>query len=159
MEKQKLVIFSIIALLVINIGTLVFLFLSGPKKGHFPPDDGRPKPREIIVRQLHLDSQQQANYEMLIRQHRKQITATEDKIRNTKNELYSLLNSDSVDVTRKDSLINALAHYQKEIELIHFNHFNEIKKLCKPEQMDDFLELTEELSRLFSKPHPPKHEQ
>lgn len=159
MEKQKLVTFSILTLLVINLGTLGFLLFSGPKKGHFPPDGGRPKPKEIIIEQLHLDAQQQADYEVLIRQHRKQIGATEDKIRITKNELYSLLNSTTVDATKKDSLVNALGQYQKEIELIHFNHFNDIKKLCKPEQLEDFDGLTEELSRLFSKPHPRKHEQ
>lgn len=158
MEKQKLVTFSIITLLVINLGTLGFLLFSGPKKGHFPPDGGRPKPREIIIEQLHLDAQQVADYEVLIRQHRQQITATEDKIRDTKNELYLLLNSTTVDSTKKDSLVSTLAQYQKEIELIHFNHFSDIKKLCKPEQLDGFSDLTEELSRLFSKPHPPRHE-
>lgn len=158
MEKQKLVTFSIIALLVINIGTLGFLLFSGPKKGHFPPDGGRPQPREIIIEQLNFDKKQQADYEVLIRQHRKQITATEDKIRDAKNELYLLLNSTSVDTTKKDSLVNVLGQYQKEIELIHFNHFNDIKKLCKPEQLHDFDSLTKELSRLFSKPHPPRHE-
>ena len=155
MEKQKLVTFSIIALLVINLGTLGFLLFSGPKKGHFPPDGGRPKPREIIIEQLHLDAQQVADYEVLIHQHRKQITATEDKIRDAKNELYLLLNSTTVDATKKNSLVNTLGQYQKEIELIHFNHFSDIKKLCKPEQLDGFSDLTEELSRLFSKPPKP----
>lgn len=158
MEKQKLITFSIIALLLINLGTLGFLFLSAPKKGHFPPNGGRPEPKEIIIERLHFDKKQQADYQKLIEDHRSKIGATEDKIRSAKNELYSLLSSDSVDAAKKESLLMALSDYQKEIETIHFNHFTDIKKLCTKEQLSDFSELTEELSRLFSKPHRPRHD-
>ncbi len=156
MEKQKLITISVIALLLLNIGTLGFLFVSGPKQGHRPPPHGRPEPREIIIEKLHFDEQQIEAYELLIREHRKQIDAVDEKIRDTKNSLYALLNSN--DSSSKDSLIIALGNYQKEIETTHFNHFADIKKLCKPDQMDDFEELTKELSRLFSKPPRPEHE-
>lgn len=156
MEKQKLITISVIALLLLNIGTLGFLFVSGPKQGHRPPPHGRPEPREIIIEKLHFDEQQIEAYELLIREHHKQIDAVDEKIRDTKNSLYALLNSN--DSSSKDSLIIALGNYQKEIEAIHFDHFADIKKLCKPNQKYDFEELTEELSRLFSKPPRPPHE-
>jgi periplasmic protein CpxP/Spy len=158
MEKSKLITFSIIALLLINLATLGFLLFSGPKNGPIPPHGGRPKPKEIIVEKLHFDSKQLADYEQLIQQHRKEITTTEDNIKSAKNELYLLLNNETVDVAKKDSLISLLSNYQKEIETIHFNHFRDIKKLCKPEQLNDFNDLTEELSRLFSKPHRPRND-
>jgi Spy/CpxP family protein refolding chaperone len=158
MEKSKLITFSIIALLLINLATLGFLLLSGPKNGPTPPHGGRPKPKEIIVEKLNFDTKQQVDYDQLIQQHRKEITTTEDHIKSAKNELYLLLNDESVDVAKKDSLISLLSNYQKEIETIHFNHFRDIKKLCKPEQLNDFNDLTEELSRLFSKPHRPRNE-
>jgi hypothetical protein len=138
--------------------TLGFLLFSGPKNGPIPPHGGRPKPKEIIVEKLHFDTNQQADYEQLIQQHRKEITTTEDHIKNAKNQLYLLLNDETVDVAKKDSLISLLSTYQKEIETIHFNHFRDIKKLCKPEQLNDFIELTEELSHLFSKPHRTRNE-
>lgn len=156
MEKQKFITISVIALLLLNIGTLGFLFVSGPKQGHRPPPHGRPEPREIIIEKLHFDEQQIEAYELLIREHRKQIDAVDEKIRDTKNSLYALLNSN--DSSSKDSLIIALGNYQKEIETTHFNHFAGIKKLCKPNQKSDFEELSEELSRLFSKPPRPRHE-
>lgn len=155
MEKTKLLTLGIIALLLLNLGTLCFLFVSGPKGQHSPPGhgrDGRPKPREIIIGKLHFDAAQIKEYDQLIKWHRSRITETEDKIRDSKNELYLQLNENPVNEKTKDSLINALSLYQKEIELVHFKHFQDIKMLCKKEQIEDFTALTEELSRLFSKP-------
>lgn len=158
MEKQKLITFSIIALLLINLGTLGFLVFSGSKDRHFPPHEGKREPKYLIIERLHLDEKQQADYEIFIEDHQAKIQAAEDKIRDAKNELYSMLNSDTIDTEKKDSLILALSIHQEEIETIHFNHFGDIKKLCRKEQLADFSELTEELSRLFSKPQKRGHD-
>ena len=160
MEKTKLLTFGIIALFLLNLGTLGFLLLSGPK-GHHPlgnGPEGRSKPREIIIEKMHFDAAQIKQYDELIQWHRSHIKELEDKIRDAKNELYLQLNENPVNEKAKDSLINDLASYQKEIETIHFRHFQDIKKLCKKEQLDDFTALTEELSRLFSKGQPHKNE-
>jgi len=160
MEKTKLLTFAVIALFLLNLGTLGFLLLSGPKD-HNPSghgSEGRSKPREIIIEKLHFDDAQVKEYDQLIQWHRSNISKLEDQIRDSKNELYLQLNENPVNEKAKDSLINALASYQKEIESIHFKHFQDIKKMCKKEQMDDFTQLTEELSRLFSKPPPPRND-
>lgn len=157
MDKIKLLTFSVIALLVLNLGTLGYLFFSGTK-GHRPPPgrgpEGRPQPKEIIIEKLHFDAQQQKEYEKLILSHRTTINELDDHIRDSKNNLYLQLIKTSIDVKTKDSLNAILATYQKQIEITHFNHFQDIKKICHPNQLDDFYDLTEELSRLFSKPRP-----
>jgi len=161
MEKTKLLTFGIIALFILNLGTLGFLLLSGPKGHHPPPGhgpEGRTKPREIIIEQLHFDATQIKEYDQLIQWHRSHISEMEEKIRDSKNELYLLLNENPVNEKIKDSLIADLASFQKEIESIHFKHFQDIKKLCKKEQLDDFTKLTSTLSRLFSKPPPPRND-
>ena len=59
MEKQKLITFSIVALLLLNIGTLAFLFATGSKHDAMSSHPhNRPEPREIIVQKLHFDKQQ-----------------------------------------------------------------------------------------------------
>ena len=157
MEKQKLITFSIVTLLLLNIGTLGFIFVNGPKHNNRPPHpEGRPAPREVIIEKLHFDEQQQVKYVALIEEHRKHVRTTEEHIRDTKNELYLLLNNPNL--AKQDSLIGLLANYQKEIETLHFNHFSDIKKLCKSDQLDEFEELTEELSQLFSKSPRPRHD-
>jgi Spy/CpxP family protein refolding chaperone len=161
MEKAKLLTIAVIGLLLLNLATLGFLFLNG-SKGHHPPMDGpqgRQKPREIIIEKLHFDVNQQKEYDKIIKWHHGEIERLDKNIRQTKNELYSQLMQPEVDVKTKDSLITVLNSYQKQIEQTHFKHFEDIKKLCHPNQMEDFNDLTEELSRIFApKPHGPRHE-
>jgi Spy/CpxP family protein refolding chaperone len=162
MEKTKLLTITVIGLLLLNFATLGFLFISGTK-GHKPPHDipeGRHEPKEIIIERLHFDANQQKEYGQLIEWHRRKIRQLEDSIRVSKNELYMLFNNDIVDEKAKVTLINEIALFQKQIEATHFKHFEDIKKLCKPEQQVYFNELTEEFGRLFyrNKPPRPRHE-
>jgi protein CpxP len=162
MEKTKLLTISVIGLLLLNFATLGFLFLNGPK-GHRPPMGGthqeREKPREIIIEKLHFDANQQKEYDKIIQWHHGEIEKLDKNIRQTKNELYSQLMQPEVDIKTKDSLITLLNSYQKQIEQTHFKHFEDIKKLCHKDQMDDFNELTEELARIFApKPRGPEHD-
>lgn len=152
MNKTKLLSVAVIALLVLNFGILGFLFLS---KKHEP--NGRKMPREIVIEKLHFDENQIVEYEKIIEEHQKAIRNLDDSIRKTKNELYQLLNEEKINSAQKDSLYLQLANYQKQIETTHFNHFLEIKKLCKKEQLADYKNLTEELSKIFSHKPRPKH--
>ena len=158
MEKTKLLTITIIGLLLLNLGTLGFLFLNG--KGHRPPREGsKPEPKEVIIDKLHFDAAQQKEYAKLIEWHRGEITRLDDNIREAKNELYSQLSQTNVNTKVKDSLITVINTNQKQIEETHFKHFEDIKKICRKEQMDDFNFLTEELSRIFApKPHGRRHE-
>lgn len=158
MERTKLLTITIIGLLLINLATLGFLFLNGPKPGCMP-HEGRRQPKEIIIEKLHFDANQQKEYEKLILWHRGKIDQLDDSIRQTKNTLYSGLSESDINTKTKDSLITLLNAYQKQVEETHFKHFEDIKKLCKPDQQEDFMALTTELSRIFApRPRQPRHE-
>ena len=152
MNKTKVLGFAVIALIVLNFGILGFLFLSKNNDG----PRGKKMPREIIIEKLHFDENQIVAYDKTIKTHQETIRNLDDSIRITKNKLYQLLNNDTISTIEKDSLYTTLADYQKQIETTHFNHFIEIKKLCKKEQLNDFENLTQELSKLFSHPKRPK---
>jgi protein CpxP len=154
MNKTKVLGFAVIALLVLNFGILAFLFLSKNEDG----PRGRKMPREIIIEKLHFDKNQIDAYDKTIKIHQETIRELDDSIRTAKNDLYQLLNSENINSLQKESIFLKLANYQKQIETTHFNHFLEIKKLCKKEQLSDYENLTEELSKLFSHPRRPKHE-
>ena len=155
MERTKLLTISVIGLLLLNLATIGFLFLSGPEN-HRPEQNHRTEPREIIISKLHFNVAQQKEYEKIIKYHREQIKRLDVKIRETKNELYSQLMQPQVDVKIKDSLIAVLNGYQKQIEETHFKHFQDIKKLCHEEQLDNFNDLTQELSGIFARNKPPR---
>lgn len=132
-----------IVLFLINVCVLGF-FMSRP---HPPRGEG---PKKMIVERLHFDASQIAEYDKLIEQHQKDIQAKEQEIKEAKQQLYSLLQGD--DLSAKDSLANRIGQLQVEVELIHFDHFNDLKNLCKEEQLDDFNALAGELAQVFAHP-------
>jgi protein CpxP len=155
MDKIKVLTFAVIALLLLNFATLGFLLLTGPIHDRRPPHR---EPKEIIIDQLQMDAAQQAAYQKLINSHRGTIDSLDHQIRGAKNKLYSQLTQTTVDLKTKDSLIEILASNQKKIEETHFKHFQDIKNLCTPEQMNRFDDLTEELSRIFGRKPKPRHD-
>lgn len=149
MSKIKLLTIAIIALILINFSTLAFFFFKAPRPM------GKKSPKEVVIKKLHFDENQVAAYDSLISMHSEEIKLLNDVVLKTKNNLYSELSkTDNKTVT--DSLLLQLNSQQNEIEKTHFNHFLDIKKLCKPDQIKDFNNLTKELSKIFSPKLPPK---
>ena len=162
MKKTKLLTITVIGLLLLNFAVLAFLFVSGPR-GHKQPTDraeGRPNPREIIIERLHFDDNQQKGYDNIVQWHKGQIKKLDENLRSAKNELYTQLKQPQVDIKFNDSLIAEINTNQEQIEETHFKHFEDIKKLCHQDQLEDFYELTEDLSKIFApnKPTRPRHD-
>ena len=160
MSKIKLLSISVIGLLLINIAIVCFLFF---KKPPHPPEGMRPPmdqagPKNIIIERLHFDKEQVVTYEKLIQAHQATVKLMDDSIRHAKHALYQTLSHESF--AGKDSFLNRLSFLQKKIELLHYGHFSDLKKICRPDQLDSFNELTNELARLFApgknNPPPPK---
>lgn len=144
MNKSKFLSIIIVLLLVSN-GVLIYFLVGKP-----PRPEG---PKALIIEQLHFDAKQIKTYELLIQKHRSQINREEQQIRQLKQELYQELNKT---VPKKDSIIAELVFHQKRIEDIHYEHFEDIKAICKPAQLPYFKKLTHELARLFAHKAPPK---
>ena len=143
MNKFKLISFLAIGLLITNLMMAGFIVFRKP----LPPQHEGPK--KIIADRLHFDAGQRDEYEKLIAVHQSRIRSEDSLIRLTKNELYSGLNVNNE--TRKDSLEKKLGQLQVEIEEIHYNHFIDIKKLCKENQLSYFNDLLNDLAQLFAK--------
>ena len=164
MEKIKLLTLAVILLFILNLSLIGFLFYSNPNTPCAPLASDRDsgwRPRALIIESLHFDSNQQMEYDQLIQWHRSEIRKVEHTIGLSKNKLYQLLATPKVNIKSKDSLIRVLSRNQKQIETIHFKHFEDIKKLCHKDQLDYFNAITIKLAQLFSKeqqPPMPLHE-
>lgn len=146
MSKSKLLTFAVIVLFLINIITLSFFIFKKEKSDNMRGK--RPMPREIIIKKLHFDEEQTEQYVALINTHRDSISKIDDQIKMYKNGLYNELSkTDNQNVI--DNLFVQIAAAQTSIEKLHYNHFLDIKKLCKPEQLEDYNALTNELAKIF----------
>lgn len=142
--NRKYFYLLIIGLLLISNLVLLYFALNKPIGG-FNPDS----PKKIVIEKLHFDDQQIRAYQGLIDTHRKEIKDKNDKLLSIKKELYTLLNTQTND-KKVDSLTTEMGLIQKQIEIIHYKHFLDIKTLCKPEQFTFFDELSDELIEVFN---------
>jgi len=148
MSKIKIISFAAVGLLVLNLALIAVLF-THKKHGPLPAE----RPRNIIIEKLKFDDDQIKEYDKLIIEHRSAIEKQEKEILSNKNRLYSSLsgNTDSLLVI---SLEQQLGLLQIGIEQIHYKHFQQIKNLCRPDQLDPFNELMKNVSAIFSPPRP-----
>ena len=156
MNKIKLLTAAVIGLFVLNLAIIGYLFLSNSTNTSYQ-NRIHQRPNELVIKKLHFNNEQRDLYKQLIQNHRRDINDLELKIRHTKHDLYRTLTEPQVDGILKDSLINTLGNYQKAIEIVHYNHFFEIRKMCSKEQLIAFNELTDELAKLFSNRQRPPH--
>ncbi len=140
MSKSNFLKFVILGLLISNV-IVVFLLINGRKK-----NDG---PKRIIIEKLHFDKEQIKNYECYIQQHRKAINQNELTMNKLRSELYQQLKYQK-NTSKTDSIISMIANQQIIAERINYNHFLEIKQLCRLDQLNNFNDLTSEIANLFS---------
>lgn len=137
--KKTILRNSFIAVLIVgNLVLLANYFLRPPHPKH----DG---PRNEIITILHFDERQTAKYDVLIIQHQRAIQNAEKNLVQAKNKLYSNLEQ-PID----SSLLNGVLEKQAIIETIHYEHFQDIKKLCNPDQYVYFKQLDRKIASLFS---------
>lgn len=155
MNKMRLLTLAVTGLLLLNFGLLGFLFL---KKDQPPGREGRSphdEPKHLIIRRLQLDEAQQAAYQVLIDEHRSHMNVLNRQEMELKNELYSLLSEEKPDTMVASALIHKIGDKQEAIEHVNFEHFRQIRALCKPGQLPAFDSLAKELAGIFAPPHPP----
>ena len=138
----------IVGLLISNL--LLVIFMLTHKAPHHSG------PRDLIIQRLHFDEKQVQQYDGLIEQHRMQIREKEHEMMDMKTQYYSLLKNNNQ--TKGDSLVQQIGKISIETEKINFKHFQDIRKICYPDQMKNFDNLIEDFESLFAKGPKPPHE-
>ncbi|MVM39959.1 periplasmic heavy metal sensor [Spirosoma sp. HMF3257] len=159
MERTKLLTFSVIGLLLLNLLTIGYVVF---KSGHFSQSDqsrsqplGREGPARVIISRLHFDEQQQKQFLEMGRQHHQETRRLNEESVRLFRTYYSLLATTPPDTAKASMLARQIADIQRQIAELNFAHFQEIKALCRPEQQADFVQLVDDLARLFGRPQRP----
>jgi len=142
MSKVKWLTVAVVLLLCLNIGLLTFGHFGGPKH------DG---PKKIVIERLHLDNAQVEGYTRLIDAHQSMLAVKEEEMNEARKDLYASLAKGTSD---RIALFDRVAEIQMEIERIHVGHFAAIKGLCRPDQLNDYNALANDLSNVFGRRGP-----
>lgn len=148
MTKIRFFYLLILLLVVINLWQL-FAGLMANRR------ENRPEPKEMIISKLKLDENQIVSYEKLISDHRSKVQSKDVLLLQAKKNFYNTLKNPRVKEIEVEDKLMKINLIQKEIERIHYDHFLQIRALCKENQQPLFDELTKDLPQLFH-PKPPK---
>ena len=148
MNRTKFYKISSICLLIINLILIGFIIFA-------PPRHKKIGPKHFIIEKLNFDKQQINQFQVSIEKHRKSRKEIRNKITSEKNNLYQLLLNDNIALER-DTILSILSNLHQETEIVDYEHFSELKLLCKGEQKKKFKELIHDLSELFKAKKRPK---
>jgi Spy/CpxP family protein refolding chaperone len=154
MERTRFLTVVIVALLVINAGTLVYLFI-GQSKSHHPPHKMRKgSPSEFIIEKLQLDEKQQEAFFELRDEHRSEMKEIHRKLSDTRDQYFVGLKTSTIDSTESRQLQQEIGVLMGQIHGATFKHFTKVRQLCKPEQQKLFDRFIDDILRAMAPPPP-----
>jgi periplasmic protein CpxP/Spy len=144
-SRTKWLLVLVGILLVTNIITLaVFWFNKKPKKGNDSAGQ-RPRMGKFIVDQMKFDSTREAVYWMMRDTMMAKQRPVWDSIRSAKLRFFDLVNQPGA----SDSLLRARANdvmeYQKKLDSITLRHFQQVRTLVEPGEVQKFDTVIQEI--------------
>lgn len=153
MENKKLLTFSIIALFLLNLGTLGFLWAGRLHRPVPPPPPPAHNAADFLAHELHFTPEQQKQFGSMRETHHQRIHAIQDSLHALREQFFDELSAPNA--SRADSLAAQIGRMQAEIEKLTFDHFRTIRSLCTPEQQKKFDMVIEDALKMMAPPPPP----
>ena len=152
LAKNKLLVWLVVLLLVANVATITMFWLN--KKSNQPTKpNGAPK--EFLIKELKLDTKQQEQLEVLVKEHRAAAQQLRRKTREAKESFFDLLKQANVTDSAKQAAAKAVSVITEELDLLTLNHFQKIRSLCAPEQQTKFDEILHQVTSMMGSQRPP----
>lgn len=148
-SKNRSLIFIIAVLLLTNIAVLgYFLWYKDTERPHPTNHDKR---GQGIEKPLHDDvgfsDQQMTQYREMRDEQMKAIRPMFDDMRKTKDSLFRMMSNPNVNDSIVNSIADAIAQKQKEMDLRMYNHFKRIRSLCTPDQLPKYDSLIQNMMK------------
>ncbi|MCB0698137.1 MAG: periplasmic heavy metal sensor [Chitinophagaceae bacterium] len=150
MKRENFYTLVIIVLLLLNIGTLAFLWQSRGER-HLPPPPPD-SPDNIIIHELKLDDEQQQQFLKFKHMHRRSTDSVQRHIKDAQRSLFALVKQDQMDTVARDSLLNVIEQNEAAKHLITIQHFHDIRSILSPEQKELFNDLVEDIGGRITGP-------
>lgn len=134
-----------IVLLIVNIGTVTFFFLSGPPHP--------PRPGEILLsKEIGLTGKAKREVDALEKKHYQ----TKKKLLQRDLKLHSKLYGSMSDEAKSDKLLQEIKDNKIEIEEMTFDFFKEVASYCNPTQREKLDQMIQRSLRMILHLPPPR---
>ena len=156
MENQRFLKILLIILLIVNIGTLSYLWLGKPGMNE-RGGPHRPDVFSFLCKELQFTEQQQKQYADLRNEHHQLMESIQRKATQFRERFFDLIHTSPIDSVQVRQLADSIASTQQKIELATFYHFQKVRAICTPEQQKRFDEVIQDALRMMAPPPPPQH--
>ena len=119
-------------LILINVGSLVVFWIN--ERHHM----GGSQPKEFIARELRFDEGQTEAFEIIVKKHQDQSAEIRLEITAAKKAYYK------AGPTNSHALLTLTKAYSK-LEILNYEHFQEIRSICKGDQKQTFDQLLQKI--------------
>ncbi|HWB28248.1 MAG TPA: periplasmic heavy metal sensor [Chitinophagaceae bacterium] len=144
----------IVVLVVINIATISYLWLSNKPAPGGPGDPGGDAVG-FLTHELNLSPAQHDKLVALHDDFQEQTKQAHDHLRALHKPYFVLLRNENIDTPQLNRLVDSMNIYHKQLELLTFEQFKAIRDMCTPAQQQHFDEIVDETMR-FIGPLPPR---
>jgi len=135
MNKIKTLSILVGILALINIGILAF-FLIGKPKGHGPKGNrGGEKAHMLIKEKFGFDDSQMKSFQKSRMIHMETVKILEKQLTELSRSYYTIEVANKKEV--RDSLMNEINEVSENIYKSNLKHFDEVREICKPEQLPE----------------------
>ena len=142
----------IIILVILNLGTLVFLWLGRPG---MQSNQSRREPSEFLIRELRLTPGQKEQFGKLRHNHLEQLQLLRNEDRKLHDSFFDALFLPVPDTLKASFLADSLIMIRKEMEMLTFRHFLELQKFLNDHQKTRFRKVFRNALDQVMPPPPP----
>lgn len=116
-------------------------------------------PRDFVIRSVKLNDAQVQQYDVLIMAHRSAMDSLRREAMKCRQALFNNLKADGSTKLNPDSVANVISALQREIELVTYHHFEQVRMICTDAQKVDFDRVIGDVIRKMNgRPGPPPHD-
>ncbi len=155
--KPRFQLLLIFILVLLNLGTLTFMWLNRPPMPGRPGGQGE-NAGEFLIEKVGFNPDQREEYSKMREDHRHSAHSIEDSIRFYKNSLFK--NLAKGDQSEAERISENIGRLHQKMEITTFKHFVTVRNLCTSEQAPKFDAVIEEVLKMMAPPSgPPRRRQ
>ncbi|MES2003245.1 MAG: hypothetical protein V4450_01895 [Bacteroidota bacterium] len=144
---------AFIILVALNIATLsAFWLLKNKRPG--PPGDPGSGVVDFMVKELGFDSIQKQKLILLREEHQQKVRDIRRNNHEAKNAFFALLPQTDISDSVLAKAAQAAVVFDRQLDMLTFRHFQEVRKLCSEEQKKKFDNIIQEVLRMAAPPPP-----
>jgi len=152
MNNNRFLKIVIIVLILINLGTLGFIWFRTAKSD---TSIRRSVAAGFLVKELDLSDAQRKEYFRMRRNHRITLWKLEEADQSLHSRFFNQLFSETPDLKMVHDLADSIAANRKKMELLTYEHFMHVRQILTPGQQEKFEKIFDEVISIVLPPPPP----